>query len=148
LKNHRTWIIAAIVFQLLTGLIHGISLFSPVQATQESEKTLVELFTTQKLDFGAGFHRTLYEMFQAVSVCLSLLFLFGGILNWYLLRKKASTEIVSGILTLEVVIFGICFATTTMFAFLPPIIFTGLCFLMLLLARITMPKTVPYPIEA
>jgi hypothetical protein len=140
LKNYRTWLIAAIVFQILTGLIHSTSLFVPVQATEESEKTLVELFTTQRLDFGAGFHRTLYEMFLAVSVCLSLLFLFGGLLNWYLLRKKASTEIINGVLTLQVVIFGICFTTTMIFAFLPPIIFTGLSFIMLLLARITMPK--------
>jgi hypothetical protein len=140
LKNYRNWVIAAIVFQILTGLIHSISLFVPVQATEESEKTLVELFTTQRLDFGAGFHRTLYEMFLAVSVCLTLLFLLGGLLNLYLLRKKASAEIMSGILTLQVLIFGTCFITTMKFAFLPPIILTGLSFLMLLLARVTVAK--------
>jgi hypothetical protein len=140
MKNYRTWVIAATVFQILTGLIHSMSLFSPIQATQDSEKTLVELFTTQQLDFGAGFHRTLYDMFQAVSVCLSLLFLFGGLLNWYLLRKKASAEMISGVLTLQVIIFGICFTTTMIFAFLPPIILTGFSFIMLLLARVTMPR--------
>jgi uncharacterized membrane protein (UPF0136 family) len=79
-------------------------------------------------------------MFQAVSVCLSLLFLFGGLLNWYLLRKKASAEMISGVLTLQVIIFGICFTTTMIFAFLPPIILTGFSFIMLLLARVTMPR--------
>jgi hypothetical protein len=81
MKKFRPWLIAALVFQLLTGFVHSISFFIPMQATQESEKLLVELFTSQKLDMGAGFSRTLYQIFMAVSISFSLLFLFGGFLS-------------------------------------------------------------------
>jgi hypothetical protein len=143
MKNYRTWIIAAIIFQILTGLMHSISFIIPMQATDESEKMLVELFTTQQLDLGSGFHRTLYDIFKSVSVSVTLLFVFGGLLNWYLLRKKASTQLINGILTLQVFIFGVCFVVMLKFAFLVPIVLTGMSFLTLVLARIAMPRPIP-----
>jgi hypothetical protein len=143
MKNYRTWIIAAIIFQILTGLMHSISFIIPMQATDESEKMLVELFTTQQLDLGSGFHRTLYDIFKSVSVSVTLLFVFGGLLNWYLLRKKASTQLINGILTLQVFIFGVCFVVMLKFAFLVPIVLTGMSFLTLVLTRIAMPRPIP-----
>lgn len=141
MKKFRPWLIAALVFQLLTGFVHSISFFIPMQATQESEKLLVELFTSQKLDMGAGFSRTLYQIFMAVSISFSLLFLFGGFLNWFLVRKKISTDIIRTIISIQSVIFGICFITTMKFAFLPPIILTGITFLLLAITRLSLSKS-------
>jgi hypothetical protein len=55
LKNYRTWLTIAIVLQLLTGLIHGIALFIPPQPSNDSEKQLMDLFTSLQMDMGAGY---------------------------------------------------------------------------------------------
>jgi len=139
LKNYRTWLTIAIVLQLLTGLIHGVALFISPQPSNDSEKQLVDLFTGQQMDMGAGYHRTLYDLFMSVSTCFTLLFLFGGVLNWYLFRKRIANDVLAGILVIQIVIFGVGFAVMLVFAFLPPIVLSGLVFLVLALARLTIP---------
>jgi hypothetical protein len=142
-KNYRTWIIIAIVLQFLTGLIHGIGLFVPPQPSNDSdsERQLLDLFTGYIMDMGAGYHRTLYDLFLSLSSCFTLLFLFGGLLNWYLLKKKIANDVMAGIVMIQVVIFGVCFGVMLVFAFLPPIVLCGLVFLMLTLARLTIAVT-------
>lgn len=130
------------MFQFITGLLHGLSFFAEPQPANDTERQLQELLNNYKSDMGAGFHRSVGELFISISACFTLLFLFGGLINWYLLRKKVSNDLLSGMVSIQVIIFGICFVVMLLFAFLPPIVLSGMVFLTLLLGWVTIRKTV------
>jgi hypothetical protein len=140
MKNYSTWLKAACVFQFITAIIHSVTLFTTLPPNNETEKQLAALMDTYKFDFGAGFHRTMNEMMIPLSACLCLLCLLGGLLNWYLLRKKVERSIMKGVITINLVVFGICFVLIAKFAFLPPITLMGLIVLCLIIARVTIGK--------
>ena len=140
MKNYTFWLKAASIMQFLTAIIHSISLFTNPIPENENEKELLDLMNTYKLDFGAGFHRTMNELMTPLSACLSLLCLFGGLINWYIIQKKLASEIVKGIIIINLIVFGICFGLIVVFAFLPPIVLTGLIFVLLGVSLITVPK--------
>ena len=136
LKSYRFWLWFAVVVLLLNALIHSITLFVEPAPANETERQLVSLLVNYKSDFGAGFHRSMKEIFIALSACFSMLCLLGGLTLLYLLRKQAEVRIMKGVVCIHVVVFGICFAVMAVFTFLPPIILTGLIFLSLLAACI------------
>ncbi|MEN9684655.1 MAG: hypothetical protein RLZZ28_441 [Bacteroidota bacterium] len=141
MKKYSTWLQTASVLQLIAALIHTISLFVTMQPKNETEKQLFALMDNYRFDFGAGFHRTMSELTFALSACFCLVCLLGSLLNWYLLQKKLASEIMQGVITINLLVFGILFGLTIKFAFLLPIILSGLIFLSLLLSRFTMSST-------
>ena len=143
MKNYSLWIKIAVFFQILTGLIHGVSLFIHPEPTNEAEHQMIELMETVKLDLGAGFQKTMMDLFMDLSAHFTLVYLLGGLVNWYLLRKKVDPSILAGVLTFNVIIFGLSFGLTVVHAFLPPIICTGLTFLFLLISRISVSRATP-----
>lgn len=140
MKNYSTWLIAAIILQFITTIIHAVSLFVSLPAKNETEKQLVMLMDTYKFNLGAGFHRTMGEMMLVFSACFCLVCLLGGLLNWYLFREKIGPEVMSGVITINLIVFGILFFLSVRFAFLVPIILTGLIVLFLILSRLTLQK--------
>lgn len=140
MEKYTTWLKAASIFQLITAVIHVISLFLKPPPANNTEKQLFELMNTYRFDFGAGFHRTMGELILALSACFCLVCLLGGLLNGYLLRKKVEREIMKGVITINLIIFGICFGLMALFTFLPPVVLSGLIFLFLILSRITIRK--------
>jgi hypothetical protein len=140
MKNYITWLKITAISQIIIAIFHSISLFVSLPPSNETEKQLFTLIDTYKLDLGAGFHRTMNELTLVFSACFCLLYLLGGLLNWYLLRKKVEPRIMKGVITINLVIFGICFVLATIFAFLIPIILTGLVLPFLILSRFTIPK--------
>ena len=140
MKNYSTWLKTAVVFQFISAIIHAISLFVSLPPNNETEKQLFTLMDTYKFDFGAGFHRTMGELTLALSACFTLVCLLAGLLNWYLLRKKVDPQIMKGVITINLVVFGILFVLVTRFAFLMPVIFIGLIILFLVLSRFTIRK--------
>lgn len=140
MKKYTLWLKAASIMQFLTAAIHSISLFTNPIPENEKEKELLELMDTYKLDFGAGFHKTMNELMTPLSACLSLLCLLGGLINWYILQKKLAPEIIKGIIIINLIVFGICFSLILIYAFLPPIILTGLIFVLLGVSLFTVPK--------
>jgi hypothetical protein len=141
MKNYITWLKITAISQFIIAIIHAISLFFSIPPGNDTEKQLFALMDTYKFDLGAGFHRTMNELTLVFSACLCLLYLFGGLLNWYLLRKKVESQIMKGVITINLIVFGICFVLTTIFAFLFPIILTSLIVLLLILSRFTIRKT-------
>jgi hypothetical protein len=129
---HKTlkiaWIMMA-VLQLLTAAAHALSFLAEPQAQDETGRQLLNLMMNYKEDLGAGFHRTTFQVFTALSACFSLLYLFAGITNIYLLRAKAPMHLLHGMAGIQVVVLGTCFAIMAALTFLPPIVLTGLCFL-------------------
>ena len=141
MKNYTTWLKAAAIVQFIFAAIHVTTLFIVPIPGNETEKQLFTLMNTYHFDFGAGFHRTMNELTLVFSASLCLLYAFGSIINWYLLQKKADTEIMKGIITISLIIFGILFGIIVKFAFLLPIILSGLVFVFFIFSRLTIRNT-------
>lgn len=137
LKRYQFWLWTAIAIMLLNATVHSITLFIHPAPGNEVERQLTELMRTYQMDFGAGFHPTMENLFTALSSCFSLLCLLGGLTNAYLLKKNIDAGILKGIVWINLLVFGICFAIMAVFTFLPPIVLTGLIVLFLALAAIT-----------
>jgi hypothetical protein len=141
LKRSTFWLWMAVVFMFLTGAVHSISLFVRPLPGNEVERQLIELMSTYKNDFGAGFHPTMGNLFTALSSCFSLLCLLGGLTNAYLLKKRIDAGILKGIIWINLIVFGICFVMMLVFTFLAPIVLTGLIVLFLVLTLIAFARS-------
>lgn len=140
MEKYPTWLKTAAIFQFITAIIHAISLFITLPPNNETEKQLFFLMDTYRFDLGMGFYRTMGELTLVFSACLSLVCLLGGLLNWYLLRKKVEPEIMKGVININLIVFGILFCLTAIFTFLLPVIQIGLIVLFLILSRFTIRK--------
>jgi hypothetical protein len=141
MKNYIIWLKAAAIFQFIFSIIHATTLFITQRPNNETEKRLFTLIETYQFDLGVGFHRTLGELTLVFSASLSLLYALGSLINWYLMRKTAGPEIMKGVITINLIIFGICFGLIVAFAFLLPIILTGLVLMFLILSKFLMRKS-------
>lgn len=140
LKRYTFWLTAAILFMFLTAAINGIALLFPIGSTDETGRQLVELLTTYKLEAGAGFAPTFYNLFTAYSACFSFLCLFGGLINGWLLLKQTEPSVMRGILAIDLFIFGAVLLVISMFTVLPLVICSILIFGNLLIAYLLAPK--------
>ncbi len=136
-KRKNTWLWIAVIIQYLTAAVHSAGLFIEAAPANETEAQLGNLMKTYKMDLGAGFHPSMDNLFTSMSACFTLLCIFGGILNNYLLKRKPENSLLKGIVTIEVIIFGIVFVVMVFFTFLIPIIFTGLIFVALLFSLLS-----------
>lgn len=141
LKRYTFWLWLAVAFQLLTGVIHSLSLFitRDPATLNATERQLFYLMTEYKADMGAGIHRSAGQLFKALSSCFSLLCLLGALTNIYLLRKRVAAGLVKGLTGIQLLVFGICFGVMAALTFLPPIVLSGLVFLFLAIAYFTNP---------
>ncbi len=140
-KNYTFWLKTAATLQILTALLHSLSFINKPQGTNDKEIEMITLMMTNKMDMGAGFTPTMYNIVTSMSIGFALMLVLGGVINWYLLRKKASPEIMRGIIFINIIVFGISFVANCFLTFLPPVVCTGLIFLSLVLAFMTVPKT-------
>ena len=136
MKKYAIWLKVATIFQLITAAIHSISLFVAPVPANDTEKQLLDLMSNYAMDMGAGFHRSMTEIVTALSTCVTLVYLLGGLLNLYLVNKVPA-DIFRGVIVINVIIFGIGFGVMVAFAFLPPIVLTGLVFTFLLFSWVT-----------
>jgi hypothetical protein len=141
LKRYTFWFTAAILFQFLNGIIHTISLFITPSAESDIEKQMVSLIMTYKMDLGAGFHPTFFNLFTALSSCLSFLCFYSALTNGYLLLKHTDASVMKGIIAINLAIFGTLLLVMAYFTFIFPIAFVGLIFINLLAAFVLVPKS-------
>lgn len=140
-KRYTFWLWVAVVLQLLTGATHSLSFFVKPIPTSETERQLLELMANYRLDMGAGIHRSMHQLFTALSACFPLLYLLAALNNIYLLRKRVDTSLVKGLVAIQIVVLGICFGVMALFTFLPPIVLTGLVFMTLSISYFLMPQS-------
>ena len=140
LKRYTLWLKAAIVLQFLTAAFHSISFFVDPDLHNDTERQLHELITNYYADMGAGFHRSFFNLFTALSACLPLLCVLGGATLAYLMWKQVSPNVMKGVIGINALIFGIGFVIVFVFAFLPPVICFGLIFVTLLIAYLLAPR--------
>ncbi len=143
LRRYRFWLWTAVVLLLLNALIHSLTFFVQPAPQNETERQLFALVAGYKQDFGAGFQRSMKDLFTALSACFSLVCLLGGLTLGFLARKKTDVRILKGVVGIHVLVFGICFAVMAVFTFLPPIVLTGLIFISLLMTYLVMPRVEP-----
>lgn len=143
LRRYTFWLSAAVIFQIVTGLIHLLSLFITPRVTDDTHRQILELVTTYEIQSGFGFTPTYYNLFTALSSCFTFLCLFAALTNGYLLLKHTDPAVMRGIIAINVGIFGFVFVVMAYFTFLPPIVCTGLIFLNLLAAFLVVPKIAP-----
>ena len=137
MKKYTFWLKTAAVFQLITAFVHLLSFFFRPPPNNDTERQLFDLIQSYKFDFGAGFHRSMGDLTTGLSICFCLVCLLGGLMNLHLLRKKVESDVMRGVININLLVFGMCFAGMLIFTFLPPIVLTGLIFVSLIMARIT-----------
>ncbi|MBK8464628.1 MAG: hypothetical protein IPL32_02250 [Chloracidobacterium sp.] len=142
LTRYTFWFTAAVLIQLLTGVFHGFSLVIQPEPANETERQLLTLMSTYKMDAGAGFAPTFQNLFTALSSCFTFLCLFAALINGYLIWKHTDVNVMKGIIGINAAVFGSVFIVMAYFTFLPPILCTGLIFFNLLAAFVVIPKTI------
>ena len=140
-KRYTFWVWLAVVFQLVNALGHSLSFFITQVPTNETERQLLELMGNYQLDMGAGFHRTTHQLFTALSACFPLFYLLGALNNIYCLKTRVEPRVLRALLMIQVIVFRIAFGVIVVFAFLPPIVLSGLVFLSLSIAFFLTPRT-------
>lgn len=135
MRNYKTWWWVAVVLQLATAAIHALSFLNEPVPANDTEKQLIDLMQNYRQNL-AGMAVTMDGLLTALSACFSLLYLFAGLVNAYLLRRCQDDMLLNGILWINLPIFGLCFAVMAAFTFPPPIILTGLVFIFLALAKV------------
>lgn len=140
LRRYTFWLIAAVLFQFLTAILHSLSFIVSPDLKNDTERQIHELTHNYYVDMGAGFQRSFWNLFTALSACYPLLCLLGGLTLGYLLIKHTSPALMKGIIAINLAIFGVCLLVMIAFTFLPPIVMTGLIFINLLAAYILCPK--------
>jgi hypothetical protein len=135
MKLYRISINASIIFLILTGLIHALSFIAKPVPANDTEKQMMDLMQNYKMDMGAGFMRTFIQIFNSLSACFTLLCLFGGILLYYLNKNNIGKQLMTGVLNIYLVFFGVLFVLMWTLTFLPPILCVTFIFITLILSR-------------
>jgi ABC-type siderophore export system fused ATPase/permease subunit len=128
LRRYTFWLAAAVLFQLITAVVHFISLFIRPVPEDETELQLLTMLASYQKNLGAGFLRTYSDLLTAMSSCFAFLCLL------------VEPAVMKGVIAINVGIFGAAFVVMAVFTFLPPIILTGLIFVNLLAAYLVVPK--------
>jgi hypothetical protein len=141
-RKFSFWIWGAIILQWLTAVIHTIGqvLEGSAEIVDEKEKILLDLMSNFKKDYGAGFVRSTDDFFFALGICFTLFCVFGGLIDWWLNRKRVSGEVWKGILLIQIVIYAGAFLSLLFYTFLPPIVCSGLILFFSIGAYLSLPK--------
>ena len=119
-NRYAFWLRATAVLQLVTAAVHAMSFLRTTSSVNETERQLKELMTTYRPDMGFYFHPTTADLFTGLSACFSFLYLLGGMINLYLIQKNISPQIMKGLTSINLLVFGGSFLVMFVFTFLPP----------------------------
>src|ERR1041385_7890687 len=94
-----------------------------------------------QMDMGSGIYRSMWQLYSAMSACFVLLFLLGALINLYIVKNKTSSDWAKAIVSIEIIIYGICFLVMLFLTFIPPAALTGLVFICLVVSYFRVKKT-------
>ena len=140
LKRYTFWLSAAVLFMFVTAILHSLSFFVSPDIQNETQRQLHDLLHNYREDMGAGFHRSFWDLFTALSACYPLLCILGGLTLGYMLIRQTEPNLIRGLIAINLGVFAVCLIVMIFFTFLPPIVMTGLVVINLLLAFIVCPK--------
>jgi hypothetical protein len=142
-SRYTLWLKLAIAFMFITGAVHDVGLFASPEPTSETERHMLELMSTYRLDIGDGFRPTMSNLLTALSSCFTFICVLGGLTNAYLLRRRIATDVLKGVVGIHLLVFGGLFGVLLALTFSPPIVLTGLIVVFLVLAYLTIPTPGP-----
>jgi hypothetical protein len=128
------------ILQLLTAAVHSLSFFVEQKASNPTEQQLMHLMRTYKNDLGAGFAPSTYDLFIGLSSCFTTMYALGGWLLIYMRKKHTHIGILKGVAGIYTIVFGITFIIMCRYTFLPPIILTGMVFILCFSTYLAAPK--------
>lgn len=137
-KTQKRWLIVTAIFQFLTFGLHSSSLFVSPTPQNDTEKQLIDLMTSYKMDMGAGFRPSMSNILTSFSISLSLLLLLGGWITVLLVRNKEASKIARQIMTAQAIIFLAGFATMWALTFIVPTVCVGLIAIGCIGSRLTL----------
>jgi hypothetical protein len=140
LRRHTFWLKVAVGLMTLTAIVHSLSLVAPAAPRNETERQLMDLMATYRLDAGDGFHPTMANLMTALSACFTFVCLLGALTMAYLLRRRVALDVLKGVAGIHAVIFACVFVVMLLLTFSPPIVLTGLITLGLALGYLTVPS--------
>ncbi len=123
---------------IATSGIHLAGHFAPRPApANEIERTLFDLMTTYRKDWGAGFHRTTMDFLNGFSLSFSLFLLFAGVIALLLAARPPQDAVLSRRLRLAyAAAMGSLLAINVAYFFLPPLVCVAVTFLAFLIAAL------------
>ena len=139
-KRFPIFLYTTVILQLLTALFHSLSFFAEQKAANATEQQLLDLMTTYKIDMGAGFTPSTFDLLTGLSSCFTMMYALGGWLLLYLMKKKIDIPVLKGVAGIYCIVFGVAFIIMYRFTFLPPIILTGLVFIACVGSYLSAPK--------
>jgi len=123
---------------IATAAIHLLGHFAPQpEPSSDAERTLLDLMTNYRKDFGAGFSRTTLDFLLGFSLSFSAFLLWTGLLNLAALRGLADPARFRRLAALDAVLAGIVVAITWKYFFLPPLLCMAVVFLAFLASTLT-----------
>lgn len=130
-KNYKFWFKTGSWALLVTGLLHSLSLINKPVPGNDTERQLIELMTTYKLE---GVDRTMYELFFFFSLCLTMFSLFTASLNllfakYYIPSGHDRKYIAATLIFWTIFLVPLCLLT-----FIVPIVCYAICWLFFLVA--------------
>jgi len=140
LKRYTFWLWAVVVLLMLTMAVHTVGLVIPPSAANETERQMLGLMMHYKLDLGAGFHPSMWDLFRSLSSCFSFLCFLSAMTIAILLKKKAAPELLKGIIAIQLLVFAMALVVMAFLTFLIPIVSIGLVVLCLAIGLIMIPK--------
>jgi hypothetical protein len=148
-KRQRTFFRIGAWACIVCSGIHLAGQFAPRPApANEAERTLFDLMTTYRKDWGAGFHRTTMDFVKGFSLTFSLFLLFAGVIAVLLAARPPQDAVLWRRLRLAYAIgMGILLAINVVYFFLPPLVCVAVIFLAFLMAALGGPEARPVSAE-
>lgn len=128
-SNFSFWVGGLVIAQLLSAFFHSLSFIAKPKPRNETEKQLLELSSSYKMDLGGGIKRSQKQLFIGISTCFTMIYSMGAAINWYFLKTGISPGAWEGLLLIELIAYGLLFLLMIKFTFWPPIIVTGSVFI-------------------
>ena len=124
LRRYTFWLVAAILFQIIYGLLHILSFVVGPGLSVAADGEAAQLL----------------KLFTAFSSSVPLLCVLGALTMGYLLVKHTEPAVMKNLIGIHAAVFGVCFVVMAVFALTPTIVMMGLIFVNLMVAYLICPK--------
>lgn len=124
LKNYKFWFKAGSWALLVTGLLHSLSLLNKPVGETDTERQMLDLFTTVMLQ---GIDRTMYDLYFFFSLSMTMFSVFTAIMNLLFARFYMPSANERVWLLGNVVFWTAFIVPLMMYTFIIPVICYAVC---------------------
>ena len=140
MRGFRPLFYTGTIIQLLTAPIHLYGALHKPVASNDKEKTLLDLLYNYTFDLGAGFVRSLGDFLMGFSLLYTVFILFLALINFAAIRQASDLRFLRTLCWLNVLCMAASTAIGWKYFFLPPLLFSLVPGLAFLGAALTAPR--------